>query len=124
MYVAALRDRRSTNAENAMVGIILCAISGKENFALPLAMVMSHSAARAQPKPAARPWTTPTIGALQLRNAPYKSKIVSARLGTAYASCTGAGAPIAARPRQKSWPAPLNTTSRESVEAALYISVT
>jgi hypothetical protein len=53
-----------------MVGMMLCAYSGTWNCARSPAKVTSHSAARAQPNPSARPRTIPTIGIGARRNAP------------------------------------------------------
>src|SRR5260370_709014 len=69
-YVIALRGTRSTSADMTMVGMMLWAISGTWNLALSAASVMSQTAAMAQPKPKARPCTTPMTGISQRRNAP------------------------------------------------------
>ena len=53
-----------------MVGMMLCAISGTWNEAVSAASVMSQTAAMAQPKPKARPRTTPITGTSQRRKAP------------------------------------------------------
>ena len=57
-------------ADITMVGRMLCAISGTWKVAASLAIVMSATAAIAQPNPSARPCTTAMTGTGELRIAP------------------------------------------------------
>ena len=70
LYIKALRGTRSIIDDITMVGMMLWLNSGIEKLAWSDTMVMSAAAARAKPKPSARPWTTAMTGATELRSRP------------------------------------------------------
>src|SRR5215470_15888132 len=83
-----------------MVGMMLCAISGTWNLAVSAASVMSQTAAMAQPKPKARPRTTPITGISQRRKAPAQLERLGRRPGRAFTHRLAADAEVVAGPSQ------------------------